>query len=210
MTFHNIPDSSGPFQGIPGCSTEFHYIPWWVHVGSWVPVSLCGCVWSYVSLYTLVWLCVGAYTGLYVCQYCVSWSQGCFGVHSWTGNCMIILKILQNIHYAVCLLDNACLTTAFWGTARLGEVTVPKLDGFDPSVHIKLSNVQHNVRDQNDLEETVIFILWTKVAREKGENIFWAKQEGVVDPKNALENHIRVNNPLSEGHLFAFKHKDSM
>ena len=105
---------------------------------------------------------------------------------------------------------HACLTTAFWGTARLGEVTVPKLDGFDPSVHVKLSNVQHNVRDQNDLEETVIFIPWTKVAREKGENIFWAKQEGVVDPKNALENHIRVNNPPSEGHLFAFKHKDSM
>ena len=105
---------------------------------------------------------------------------------------------------------HACLTTAFWGTARLGEVTVPKLDGFNPSVHIKLSNIQHNVRDRNDLEETVIFIPWTKVAREKGENIFWAKQEGVVDPKNALENHIRVNNPPSEGHLFAFKHKDSM
>ena len=81
---------------------------WWVHVGSWVPVSLCGCVWSYVSLCSLAWLCVGVYTGLYVCQYCELVS-GLVGVQSWTGNCMMILKILQNIHYAVCLLDNAWL-----------------------------------------------------------------------------------------------------
>ena len=105
---------------------------------------------------------------------------------------------------------HACLTTAFWGTARLGEVTVPRLDSFDPTIHIKISNVQQDVQDRNDLEETVIFIPWTKVAREKGENIFWAKQNGIVDPKNALANHIKINNPPEENHLFAFKHGEGM
>ena len=52
------------------------------------------------------------------------------------------------------------------------EVTVPRLDSFDPTIHIKISNMQQDVQDQNNLEETVIFIPWTKAAREKGENIF--------------------------------------
>jgi len=105
---------------------------------------------------------------------------------------------------------HACLTTAFWGTARLGEVTVSKLDGFNPEIHVKVSDVQHGVRDRNNLEETVIFIPWTKAARERGEKIFWAKQEGIVDPKNALDNHLRINNPPEEGHLFAYKHNSNM
>ena len=104
----------------------------------------------------------------------------------------------------------ACLTTAFWGTARLGEVTVEKLDGFNPDIHVKVSNVQHGVKDRNNLEETIIFIPWTKAARERGEKIFWAKQNGVVDPQNALANHIKINNPPEGNHLFAFKHNDGM
>ena len=35
----------------------------------------------------------------------------------------------------------ACLTTAFWGAARLGEVTVPNLSAFDPKIHTKRSNL---------------------------------------------------------------------
>ena len=102
----------------------------------------------------------------------------------------------------------ACLTTAFWGTARLGEVTVPNLGGFDPAIHVKVSDVKHGVRDRNNLEETTIFIPWTKVAKERGETIFWAKQDGVVDPHTALANHLQVNNPAANNHLFAFKHGD--
>jgi hypothetical protein len=100
----------------------------------------------------------------------------------------------------------ACLTTAFWGAARLGEVTIPKLDSFNPLLHVKASDVEFGVRDRNNLEETVIFLPWTKTARELGEKIFWAKQEGPADPQTALENHLKVNNPPKDGHLFAFKH----
>lgn len=105
---------------------------------------------------------------------------------------------------------HACLTSAFWATARLGEVTVPNLNGFDPRIHVKVSDVQTGVTDRNGLEETVLFIPWTKTAKEKGERIFWAKQDGIVDPQAALANHLRVNNPPKDAHLFAFKHKGAM
>jgi hypothetical protein len=105
---------------------------------------------------------------------------------------------------------HACLTTAFWGTARMGEVTVPKLEAFDPKIHVKVSDVQFGVRDRNNLEETVIFLPWTKSAREKGKKIFWAKQDGITDPQAALANHLEINDPPNNGHLFAFKHKNTM
>jgi hypothetical protein len=103
----------------------------------------------------------------------------------------------------------ACLTTTFWGTARLGEGTVPNLKAFNPSIHVKVSDVQFNVRDRNNLKETIIFLLWTKVTKEKGERIFWAAQKGTSDPLTALRNHLQVNKPDQKDHLFAFKHKNT-
>ena len=100
----------------------------------------------------------------------------------------------------------ACLTTAFWGTARLGEVTVKTSNTFDPTVHVKVSDVKYGILDQNNLEMTAIFIPWMKVAREKGEDIFWAKQEGIIDPESALANHIKINKPPPNAHLFTYKY----
>jgi hypothetical protein len=102
-----------------------------------------------------------------------------------------------------------CLTTAFWGTARLGEVTVPRLDAFNPRIHVKGSDVSDDERDRNNLKQTTFFLPWTKAAKEKGETIFWAKQDGITDPHAALENHRRVNNPAKDEHLFSFKFKNS-
>ena len=101
----------------------------------------------------------------------------------------------------------ACLTTAFWGTARLGEVTVKTPKSFDPNIHVKVTDVRYGVLDQNKLEVTAIFIPWTKVAKEKGEDIFWARQNGIVDPESALANHIKINNPPPNAHLFAYKYR---
>ena len=70
---------------------------------------------------------------------------------------------------------DTCLTTAFWGTARLGEVTVPTLDGFDPKIHVKVSDVEFGIQDDDSNEVTEIFIPWMKTAGEKGKKIFWAK-----------------------------------
>ena len=40
--------------------------------------------------------------------------------------------------------------------------------------------------------------------------IFWAKQDGVTDLQAALKNHLEVNKPANDSHLFSFKHKDGM
>ena len=99
----------------------------------------------------------------------------------------------------------ACLTTAFWGTARLGEVTVPDTKSFKPSIHVKPSDVRHDIPDQNGLKQTEFNLPWTKAAMEKGEKIYWAQQDGISNPRAALISHLRINKPPANGHLFAYK-----
>jgi hypothetical protein len=53
---------------------------------------------------------------------------------------------------------------------------------------------------------TVAHLPKTK-ASPRGEDVYWAKQNGATDPNLALENHLRVNNPPHECHLFAYIHK---
>ena len=50
----------------------------------------------------------------------------------------------------------------------------------------------------------------SKAAQEKGEAIYWAKQEGITDPRTALANHLRLNNPPKDGHLFSFKFQNTL
>ncbi|KIK91270.1 hypothetical protein PAXRUDRAFT_149872 [Paxillus rubicundulus Ve08.2h10] len=40
------------------------------------------------------------------------------------------------------------------------------------------------------------------------EDVSWVQQQGPSDPQAAFQNHIAVNNPPLDGHLFAYKHKD--
>lgn len=101
----------------------------------------------------------------------------------------------------------ACLTTTFFATARTGEFTVPRLDGFDPAIHVKLSNV-NDTHDRQNLAMKTFFLPRTKAAPE-GEEVSWAKQEGPTDPEKAFSNHLRVNDPPHNGALFAYRHKDS-
>jgi hypothetical protein len=61
----------------------------------------------------------------------------------------------------------ACLTTTFWSAARLGELTTPKLDTFDPNQHVKCSNLKTNVADQHGNKVTTIFIPWTKASKSQ-------------------------------------------
>ena len=76
-----------------------------------------------------------------------------------------LTKICQNLDRAkpkdAAVLT--CLTTAFWGTARLGEVTVPNLKALNPAIHVKVSDVRRDVLDRNNIASTVINIPYTKV-----------------------------------------------
>lgn len=101
----------------------------------------------------------------------------------------------------------ACLTTCFFATGRVGEFTVQKLDIFDPSIHVSKARVSYD-QNREGQQVTVLHLPHTKSAPQ-GEDVCWAKQAGPIDPNAALAHHLEVNNPPQEGHLFAYRHKNS-
>ncbi|KAK0434350.1 hypothetical protein EV421DRAFT_1892776 [Armillaria borealis] len=86
----------------------------------------------------------------------------------------------------------ACLTTTFYSAARLGEFTLANLGCFDP-----------DVRDRNNLEQTMFFIPKTKT-NVHGEDVFWATQSGPSDPQALLDNHFKINNPPLSQPIFSY------
>jgi hypothetical protein len=99
----------------------------------------------------------------------------------------------------------ACLTTTFYAVARLGEFTVNAIKEFDSKKHITRAGVS-NTTDRNGLRVTKFRLPSTKCSPIKGEEAYWAAQEGPSDPSGALENHLRVNPASGDVHLFAWKH----
>lgn len=101
----------------------------------------------------------------------------------------------------------ACITSLFYGMARMGELTVGNLSSFEAGMFVEINSVRKEI-DRNGLEVTAIHIPYTKSTRAKGnsngEDIFWAEQNNDTDPLFALNNHIRVNNPGKGEHLFAY------
>ena len=100
----------------------------------------------------------------------------------------------------------ACVTTTFFAAARLGEFTLPNLTAFQAERHVKPSDVRRD-EDRHGHKVTVIHLPSTKVAPLEGEDVYWAAQTGTVDPEEALENHMQVNKPDANGHLFAWRHR---
>jgi len=99
----------------------------------------------------------------------------------------------------------ACLTTTFYATARTAEFTIPRIDSFDPTLHIKPSDVSDSV-DRNNLSTKNFHLPRTKAALH-GEDVFWATQHGLSDPDQALSNHFAINEPPPLGALFAYRFK---
>ena len=98
----------------------------------------------------------------------------------------------------------ACLVTCFYASARLGEFTARTLNSFNPNTHITPQHLSYD-QDHNGLKVTVLHLPRTKAAGNEGEDVYWAAQEGVTDPTKALAQHLRVNQPTSAAHLFAYK-----
>ncbi|TFK17155.1 hypothetical protein FA15DRAFT_737291 [Coprinopsis marcescibilis] len=112
------------------------------------------------------------------------------------------LNLQDPLHVAV----YACLTTMFYATARLGEFVLKLLDSFDAAKHVKPSDVRVEV-DRQGLSTTIFHIPGTKMAPAAGEDVMWARQDDDTDPKRALADHMRVNNPPADGPLFAYRHR---
>ena len=99
----------------------------------------------------------------------------------------------------------ACLSTCFFATGRVGEFTVPKLDGFNPEAHVSKAGISYD-QSRDGQRVTVLRIPRTKMVPQ-GEDVCWAKQDGLIDPDAALAHHLEVNAPPDNAHLFAYRHK---
>ena len=98
-----------------------------------------------------------------------------------------------------------CLSTCFFTTGWVGEFTMPKLNGFNPEAHVSKSGISYD-QSRDGQWVTVLQIPCTKVAPQ-GEDVCWAKQDGPINPDAALAHHLKVNSPLDNAHLFAYRHK---
>lgn len=98
----------------------------------------------------------------------------------------------------------ACLTTVFYAAARVGEFTLRRLDSFNPNEHITRNNVRDDIDARNGLHTKVFFLPRTK-SNLNGEEVNWAKQNGPTDPLAAFAAHLTINDPPSDGPLFAYK-----
>jgi len=100
----------------------------------------------------------------------------------------------------------ACLSTCFFATRRVGEFTVQRLDALDPNSHVSRTQVRYD-QDRGGQQVTVLHIPRTKAAPQ-GEDVCWARQEGLLDPDSALAHHLEINDPPLNDHLFAYRHKN--
>lgn len=103
----------------------------------------------------------------------------------------------------------ACLTSTFYVLCHLGELTMKAIKAFDPKMHVKHLNVEIDVRDWHRFLVTKIFLPCTKTSAV-GQSVHWAHQENLTDPKAALLNHLAINDPAPDSHLFAWKHPKGM
>jgi hypothetical protein len=69
---------------------------------------------------------------------------------------------------------------------------------------VKPSDVREEV-DPNGLLMTVLGVPVTK-SKADGEDLYCAAQNGATDPHTSFANHLRVNEPPRNGHLFAYKY----
>ncbi|KAJ3835481.1 hypothetical protein F5878DRAFT_543078, partial [Lentinula raphanica] len=100
----------------------------------------------------------------------------------------------------------ACLTTGFYCAARVGELTVPTLKAFNPRKHVTTSQIRR-ATDRNGFETTVIHVPSTKTSQIEGEDIYFSRQLNAADPERWLNNHLAVNKPEPNEHLFSYQHQ---
>lgn len=120
---------------------------------------------------------------------------------------LAILEALNNALDPTEPLDvavRAALNIMFYTLSRTGELTVQSQKAFDPSIHITPSNLRDET-DRNGLIVKVGHLPTTKSSPIAGEDIYFSAQTGPSDPWAALRDHLRVNDPPSQAHLFMYR-----
>ncbi|KAG2740383.1 hypothetical protein P692DRAFT_20754155, partial [Suillus brevipes Sb2] len=101
-------------------------------------------------------------------------------------------------------LDACCLaaaSAAFWGQLRLGEILSPWESSF-PSSHI--SRRIHLSAPFNNNGSRKLFLPFTKVKKNKGEEVILCRQRDSSDPIVALEKHLALNEISPDLPLFCY------
>ncbi|KIK78840.1 hypothetical protein PAXRUDRAFT_162943 [Paxillus rubicundulus Ve08.2h10] len=111
----------------------------------------------------------------------------------YTINMLVSIRSHLDLTFPLHAAVFACLTTAFYATAHVGELTIKALPSFNPLHHIKPSDVRTE-RDCQGNMVTNFHLPRSKLAPE-GKDINWAKQNGPLDPHEAFNNHLKVNSP---------------
>ncbi|KAI0703506.1 hypothetical protein C8T65DRAFT_709241 [Cerioporus squamosus] len=91
----------------------------------------------------------------------------------------------------------ALTCTVFWGCQRLGELTVPSVNAFDPERHVARSM---------KIGYATFDIPWMKSTGREGADVVLTGISGFLDPVTALQHHVETNKGVpGTAPLFAFE-----
>lgn len=101
----------------------------------------------------------------------------------------------------------AALWAGFWGTARVGEMcprTLTGPTGFSPQRCVTVNNL-HHTQDQAGNPISVLHIPETKMSPITGEDLYWGPRSDSSDASSAIRDHLSINSPPPNAHLFAYR-----
>jgi hypothetical protein len=100
--------------------------------------------------------------------------------------------------------DCCCLaaaTVAFWGQLRLGEILLPWESSY-PSAHIAC---RHHLSAPFNLNGSQkLHLPFTKVQKNRGEEVILCQQRDSSDPIRSIELHLRLSNLSHRDPLFSY------
>ncbi|RDB26204.1 hypothetical protein Hypma_006840 [Hypsizygus marmoreus] len=102
----------------------------------------------------------------------------------------------------------AVAATAFWSCCRLGELTVPSRNGFDPKYHvIRGTDIRFaKTAGSSSAEYATFHIPWSKTTLFAGANITATDNGELINPVTALRHHLQANSTVPPtAPLFAFE-----
>lgn len=105
----------------------------------------------------------------------------------------------------------ACALTAFWGTRRLGELTIPSIAKFNPRFHVtRLSFIHFKdyISNSIHIRSAHFHIPWTKTTKQEGADVT-VSAHPEFDGVAALRLHLTINNDVPDSFpLFSFIDRD--
>ncbi|CAD6897561.1 unnamed protein product, partial [Tilletia laevis] len=98
----------------------------------------------------------------------------------------------------------ACALCAFWGLARIGEVTVPTQKTYDPAVHISRAGWALRPPSPGSTAAGTLRLPWTKTTRSAGAVVVLSVQDVDLCPVSALSAHLTTSALPDSSALFAY------